>query len=942
MSYSKGLFPTIRQHLSSPNVIFVFPSEITASFWRRETARRGPSRAVRTDRFISWDTFKEHVLQERAELVPVNRTARMLFAASVVRDNAQTPFLSRLVPREFAEEADSFISEIEGILPTLDTLAAASIRARLEPGLRSDVDELMRRYRRFLEGHRLFEPAWEVGEFDPGRRSYMIIYSKLITDFEEFRAGLEGHPAVTVVQASEEHWPVLREYETSPAEIRDVCAHIEKLLDEGVAPDEIAVSVCGDDAFGRYFEDACRRRGIPVTPRAGKALSAYPAGRFFENLRALAQNSFSLSAMQALLLDGAVPWKEPAVQRSLVQTGIAGGCLRNYRENGRERDTWLRALAGETLDGERRLYKKLRSHTAALSAARGFRELRTALYEFFNVFLDTGVWSEAQMPVFQRCMEVLAELMDTGERLGLGEAKPFDLWLSVLRSRVYVPRGDRELDAVAAEGRDTGGGVAVFPYRVAAGMEPSYHFVVNASNARMRLVYTPFRFLRDDEKATLNLADRDFTDAYTAVYAHSGRHVLVSYARESYSGPQLPPSWFAERQLVQVVGDEETEADPFRLERSYFDGTSGAPQRVYATQRQGVSRMAESTSRPRHPDWSRAKVGDTALRERLLRNRRTKDGELKLSPSDVHTYRHCPFSYMLGRLLELDPHAYQVSAKEAMDAGRAYHRGLENLFARIRRHSTVFRAEDAELYHGWVREEAIEAMETWSSTQTSLSPGATVPLRLQLEESMHEMIRADAEQFDGFEIEVLERYESVELEDGVQLGGYMDRRMRRPGTEEAVVIDYKKGNLPEKKTFRVGAREAGAGAGGDVGAGAGAGADVGAGAGAGAGEVENLQLPLYAEILERIGRKVSGLRLYSIEKQKYLIVYAPDEDVPNGGKRTRVLDEEGLAEAQAAAVRAAEASSSGIRAGDFRFPDAHEGCESCAFPGICRAKFMTG
>ena len=785
----------------------------------------------------------------------------------------------------------------------------------------------------------MFEPAWEVQQFDPGVRSYIIIYPELITDFEEFRAGFENHPAVSLFSVGAEEpqggagypasgseaaggatrahgapanevragggaGPVLREYETSPAEIRDVCAHIEKLLDEGVEPDDIAVSVCGEDAFAGYLEDACRRRDIPVTPRAGKALSAYPAGRFFENLRALPQNGFSLTAMQALLLDSSVPWREPAGLRSLVAAGVAGGCLRNYREDGRERDVWLAGLTGERREAERTLYQKLRLHATAVSAARGFRELRTALYEFFAAFLDTNAWSSSQMPVFQRCMEVLADLVDTAERLGLEEAKPFDLWLSVLRSRVYVPRGE------------AGGGVALYPYRVAAGMEPNYHFVVNASNDRMRLLYAPFRFLRDDEKASLGLADRDFTDAYAAVYARSGHHVLVSYARESFSGPQLPPSWFAERDLVELVDSDEAAADPFGLERSYFGGGSGPPHRLYSPQLQGAVRMAETAFRPRRPDWSQTAVSDAALRERLIGTRRSEEGLLKLSPSDVQAYRGCPFSYLLGRILELDPQAYELFAREAQDAGRAYHRGFETLFERIRRHSQVFRADEVDLYHSWVDEVAREAMESWPRGQTSLSPAETVPLRLKLRESLHEMIRADADVFDGYEIEVLERYESVNLQEGVRLGGYMDRRMRRPGTDEAVVIDYKKGELPKKKSFRVGAN--------------------------GDDEVEQLQLPLYAEILGEIGRTVTGLRLYSIEKQTYLIVYAGDDDSTEGDTGHAVLDEDGLAQARRAAREALEASAAGIRAGDFRFPNSREGCESCSFPGICRAKFMTG
>ncbi|NBF40156.1 MAG: hypothetical protein GVY14_07040, partial [Spirochaetes bacterium] len=331
MATTRSIFSTIEDDLRRSSVVFVFPSEVAAAFWRAETARRGPARAVRVDRFISWDTFKEQVLQERADLVPVNRTTRMLFADAVIYENADRPFLSRIVDPRYAGDADAFASDIESLLPTLATLTSGKVYGGLEVRLRSDVDELSRRYRSFLDAHGLFEPAWEVQRLEPGRREYVIFHPRLITDFAEFEQALRDHPAVRLVggaggsvgvarggaggaagagaesadagaaTAGEDAaaaGPVMREYETSRAEIRDLCAHLEALLDDGVASRDIAVTVCGTDAFLTYLESACRRRSIPTSLRAGKPLTSYPAGRLFENLRALPQTDYGLDAMQ--------------------------------------------------------------------------------------------------------------------------------------------------------------------------------------------------------------------------------------------------------------------------------------------------------------------------------------------------------------------------------------------------------------------------------------------------------------------------------------------------------------------------------------------------------------------------------------------------------------------------------------------------------------------
>ncbi|NBF40497.1 MAG: hypothetical protein GVY14_08775, partial [Spirochaetes bacterium] len=173
-----------------------------------------------------------------------------------------------------------------------------------------------------------------------------------------------------------------------------------------------------------------------------------------------------------------------------------------------------------------------------------------------------------------------------------------------------------------------------------------------------------------------------------------------------------------------------------------------------------------------------------------------------------------------------------------------------------------------------------------------------------------------------WQIEVLERYEWVYFEEDAVLGGFMDRRMLGPGEGAgsdsggagggapggAVVIDYKKNRLPPKRAFRVASEEP--------------------------SQVEELQLPLYTEILTRLDRRIAGLYLYSVEKGSYLPVFGEGEKA--------ALDEKGLEASRGAARQAAESMLGGLRRGDFRFPDPRGGCESCSFPGICRARFVTG
>ena len=79
--------------------VFVFPSEATAVHWRKEFLEITGKKAVRNDRFISWDSFKEQITLHDREERPLNSILRRLFAADMIRKNSgDSPVFLRLIP----------------------------------------------------------------------------------------------------------------------------------------------------------------------------------------------------------------------------------------------------------------------------------------------------------------------------------------------------------------------------------------------------------------------------------------------------------------------------------------------------------------------------------------------------------------------------------------------------------------------------------------------------------------------------------------------------------------------------------------------------------------------------------------------------------------------------------------------------------------------------
>ena len=80
---------------------------------------------MRSDRFISWDTFKERAFALTHAAKPANRLVRMLFAADLLRRNADDDtFLRTIVLPDFAASWKPFVTTIARMLPSLGRLMA--------------------------------------------------------------------------------------------------------------------------------------------------------------------------------------------------------------------------------------------------------------------------------------------------------------------------------------------------------------------------------------------------------------------------------------------------------------------------------------------------------------------------------------------------------------------------------------------------------------------------------------------------------------------------------------------------------------------------------------------------------------------------------------------------------------------------------------------------
>ena len=138
-----GIAEILRAELDDPRTDFVFPTEVAARFWLRQSLAFTGGRALRADRFLSWDQFDRRALDygREAELARARRAGipeRTLFAASLLEDNRRRGLFRELVPP--GAEPLAFLPAILELLPCLHHLEELS--GRWPAGSRGKRDEL--------------------------------------------------------------------------------------------------------------------------------------------------------------------------------------------------------------------------------------------------------------------------------------------------------------------------------------------------------------------------------------------------------------------------------------------------------------------------------------------------------------------------------------------------------------------------------------------------------------------------------------------------------------------------------------------------------------------------------------------------------------------------------------------------------------------------------
>ena len=918
----------IKEHLGSPDYAFVFPSEVAADFWRRRFLELSPRRAVWHERFLSWDRFKEETFALSRESVPVNRVTRTLFVSDLLHRNAvEKPMFTTIIRPRFAESSESFLGAITSLLPELgrfretaeDAAARAGVSPRagdppgfglLDPALAADLDVLWRRYADFLERHGMFEPSYERVKVKDLRRSYLVFFPEVIEDWTEFAAGLVGPRVRPIATAASEPVPIVR-FANAKQELRHLVLRLCELLDSGVRPDEIAVTVGDLPGWERELRFQADLHALPLDIRQGRPLAEYPEVRLFSNVHEAVAGGFSLDSLKELFLNRGIPWRNGEIARALVQFGVAHHCVRRIESA----DLWLEAFASVGGEGRtlREFYTGISRELSALVASRRFAELKRRLQRFIRGRLDTALWPARSLAIFQFALDALNDLIEAEERTEeLVVTSPYRLWMTYLSQRIYVPRPDRR-------------GVPVYPYRVSAGISPRHHFLIGATENATRVEWPVLAFLRDDERLRLQLPERTATEAFFALYAQSARKMFFSFSREDAGGVELPPGYFVVRRRVVEAGTGEVMAgvDSYDREREIWSGAAAPASRCFPAQSEGAAYFAVTAASTRRDDLTRAPLSNAALAGRLRELLSDESGRLSLSPSRLDRFLDCPFAFLFSDPLAVRDDEYAIVYDDPLRIGRIMHECFRLFFERLRSESGGFDPAQVPLYRQWVETIVTELFDERGGGEDALIPPVWNALRRRLEALFDLFFAEEAERYPGLKIFALESEYDAPFDEGITIGGRIDR-VSGSG-DSLLLVDYKRRVNPRMKRALTALVDARAGV-------EAAPPAVEDDESASSEELPSLQVPFYIELLAAAGRTVGEACYYDVERGGYQQVYHPSS-------RSAWTGAEGMDTLRTYLRAAIRAMDDRLRRGDYRAPDGAGGCEGCTARRICRMKY---
>jgi|GEM_PF-5556102 len=909
---------SMKEFLEASDAVCIFPTEVTARFWRDWVVRNGIQTAVRFDSFLSWDTFLRKILkaeQNKRQADEHFRSAASWLLLNRIQ-NGEAPPLRYLIPPAYSSETGQFHRMITALLPKLESILRSFSEAAMPAELCADILQLNDSYGEILASQGYYEPAFEQDHTDlsglDSSSTYVLFFPEIIVGYDRLKERLIKDERFPVVPSRElgstgstGKLPVLQNYSNSACELAAVMDWVEQLLCAGVHPEQIYLTVGDYDSWRPELEHEAFRRGIPFSFRQGLPASVHPGGRLFPDLAEACRQGWPLHIVKRLFLNRSYPWKDALSLRKIAEAGIERCCPGGY-VSGNSEDPWHKTLRLEGDEQLLNLWKRFRSHVRRMTEETSPKAMRRTVFGFLDLWMDTDSMETDEFSlVFDHCLELGVSLWEACEAAGIETCGGlYALWMHHLKQSTYVPQPERT-------------GVQVYPYGVSAGIRPEYHAAVNLTQEAVTLQQPAIPYFSEASLSRFSLTGEDPSPYVLEMYEHGGETMLISCSKETFSGYALPPSSFFSQERIAYC--DAYYPNPYDQEHQWWAAQSGGaplPRACYPLQKEGFSYALDTSFRKKGFDLLEKELGSgdreyQGVLERTLMRREA--GYLRISPTSLDKFASCRFSWVFSQLLKIEAYQPVPPSIDPREEGSLMHACLDELFMQAVGKGSPFEQGKLSIYLRELKGILSGILDDAERNHPWMIPPVRRQLEVQLMRCFERCLEIEAEKFDQWICFETEKYISFKDEQRkFTASGRIDRISLSPDRDSYGIIDYKRS---ESSIGRMNYKDL----------------DT---------PIPSYQLPFYAWLLERTGTcslHPSAACFAAVREGK--VKFAYDARMKDSNRSGTVTDMQQFRKLIEQTRSAAEQMTELIRAGDFTDTPDTEKCRSCFDRMLCRRRY---
>ena len=900
-------------NIDNPRSLFIFPTDVASLQWADHILRIKGGGTIALNKFIAWDTFKRNSIRSQMQnKKSIPGVLRKIFASSLVEENAELcrqgkkALFSSLLRPEWAAQVSVYARWFTQLLPQLGTwfkgitglsagLITSADASRLAGEFDGDDRDLYTlgvRYAQFLEEQELFEPAWEKPPFDDTENECFIFYPDCLRDYSEYRELLEESGRVQAIYSTDIPEQGQNQnhdfffYTNSRSEISEAALYVRALNErKNIRWDSIAVSIPDAENYEPYVLREFRLRNIPFVKKTGKPLTAYPAGQFFNAIAQCVSRNFALDAVNELLLNSYLPWKDSHKIQKLMEFGVNNNCIASWTENEQGKElrvnVWehaFRQIEGNAM--ERSFFKDLKQRLSVLRNSSCFANLRKNYFAFREHFFNMEKCLEETDLILSRCISELSYLAEIENSFpGVTVPDPYMFFTEYLGEVNYL-----------AQQKESG--VAILPYSTAAPAPYDYHIVIGASQKNLSEVFTRLNFLPRYKREKLGLKDEDASAIFIKLHrVNSLRQAAFFCAENSFSGYAIPYSGLiasGETQLLKTAkpllrygGTEEHQdkfsRDLFLSENQFILNanllTKKQPETnnpvLYKVQKQGFQAWMERKNYP--PEHARAGSVDKSLLQ-LIQSRFCHDPaqkQISVSASSLEKYYQCALIWLFERVLKLESIAIETDLMPYTITGLVYHAVLNEFLSALKEKTLeplLVCGEELELpdlYRNLLQKSLDKVFDAFpyfphndKPVMSGLAARLTRAQKEQFREKLHNFLLVFLSCLSGTRLIDTEAGYFPPSEDSYALNGVVDCILET-SSGGRIIVDFKTKSMPRPDLCN----------------------------GSAEGGLADFQLPLYLRLVEsgdtNGGKKVQAALFFSITDKLPQVLFGRIEDKIN-------------------------------------------------------------